>query len=174
MAITQENAQLAVCDACSSRKLVHEVDDVEGVYGEVMVVGSWGGYPVKFYSCQPDAEHVGVAYYNAALLAREENGFSSDISLTSNAGDFSLANPHVSPSLKELAEEILGPTPPTPYRVKRPSARRNPKSDNELRGELAELWITLGAKPSHDRAKKYLKVGSARAHLILDTTPDPT
>lgn len=68
MPITQEKAQLAECDACGSRQWFHEVDDIEGVHGTVMVVHSGGGYSVAFYSCRDDSDHVGLAFTNAELL----------------------------------------------------------------------------------------------------------
>jgi hypothetical protein len=148
MPITQEKAQLAECDACGSRQWFHEVDDIEGVHGEVMVVHGGGGYSVAFYSCRDDEAHVGLAFTNAQNRSFESAYSPERFSAVTG---------------KDSAAPVLASP------KKRPGPRLNPKSDAALLSELVDLQTMLGRTPSLDHTKKTLHIGKRRARDLLDS-----
>lgn len=149
MAITQEKAQLAECDACGSCQWFHEVDDIEGVHGTVMVVHGGGGYSVAFYSCRDDSDHVGLAFTNAQNRSFEEAYDPEKYSDATRKG--------------------FEPAPVLSSTKRRSGPKVNPKSDAELLSELVDLQAMLGRTPSLDHTKKTLHIGNRRAQDLLDS-----
>jgi hypothetical protein len=65
MPISIEKMQVAFCDACGTRRVASVDEPLLGATGTVQVDEDFGGYVIKFFSCQTTAEHIALAYARA-------------------------------------------------------------------------------------------------------------
>lgn len=153
MAITEAKARLAVCDACGSKQFCMDFEDPSGVFGQVMFVGSWGGYLVDFYSCNDMSDHIGQA-----IVRAREAFLHNEVVSTSTVA---------SPTIETLVKSLESLPDEESTRTRRGAHNLNPKSDDELTQELAELCECIGGMPSRDRVQKTLHIGRRRADLVM-------
>jgi hypothetical protein len=84
MGISVEKMQVAVCDACGTRRVASVDDPVPGAKGRVQVDEDFGGYVITFFSCQTTAEHIALAY---ARTRESEFDPSAEVPILSERAD---------------------------------------------------------------------------------------